>query len=190
MRPLPLPLALLALLAGCADSANARGDSAGTTGSAHPVLNAPVNASVAGSADSATIATPRGPTFVRGDSVPGARAVFAQPLHWTAADIVARLHDAGLAPVANGSVDQSILGVPGLRLLVANGAAEVDGFIFADADAVGLATRAVNLGRLAAGTRTASLLTDNNMAALVITADDAVRGRIAFALDASRTTGR
>ena len=143
-----------------------------------------------GSADSATLATPRGPTFVRGDSAPGATAVLAHPLQWTATDILTRLRDAGLAPVTRGSIAPAdVMGVPGIRISVAGGAGEVDGFLYADADAVGLATRRLDLGSRGTGARIASLVIDNNMAAIVITADAALRQRIAAALS-TQATGR
>lgn len=177
-------LAASLLGAGCARSPDAGVDSGGATASGtHGPLGRP--ATVSGT-DTATLITPRGPAFVSGDSAPGAGDVSAEPLQWTGDAVVQRLADAGLAPVQRGTVRQPDLGMNGLRLSVANGAAEVQAFIFGDADAVGNATRHLDPARLASGGRSASIVTDNNLGAIVLTSDEKVRQRIASALVARR----
>jgi hypothetical protein len=66
----------------------------------------------------------------------------------------------------------------------------VQAYVFGDPGAVGNATRGLDLGRLGAGGRTASLVVDNNLAAIVLAADEKVRERIRFALVARRGEGR
>lgn len=174
--------------AACARSSDAGADSGGaTSGVSHGPLGRP--ATVSGT-DTATLSTPRGPAFVSGDSAPGAKDVSAEPLQWTGDAVVQRLTQAGLAPVQRGTLRQADLGMNGLRLSVANGAAEVQAFIFGDADAVGNAMRHLDPARLASGGRTASVVTDNNLGAIVLTSDEKVRQRIASALVARRGNGR
>jgi hypothetical protein len=151
---------------------------------------APQVLSPTGSPDSATLSTPQGTVVISGDSTPGARAVVAPPLQWTSDAVIVRLRDAGLAPVLRGAIAPDVMGVPGLRLSVANGAGEVRAFIFADAGAVGRAMRQLDPARLASGGRTASIVTDNNMGAIVLAPDEPVRERIRFALVARRGEGR
>lgn len=141
----------------------------------------------AGSTNVDTLAGPRGPAVVRGDSAPGAIGVSANPLQWTGTDVVSRLRQAGLAPSLEGSVEQPSFGPRGMRVSVANGAGEVRAFLYGDANAVALAQRGFDpagVPGLAPG-RTAALLVDNNLAAIVISADAALGQRIAAALRTS-----
>ena len=142
---------------------------------------------IAGSTEVDTLAGARGPAVVRGDSAPGAIGVSANPLQWTGNDVVGRLRQAGLAPSLEGSVEQPSFGPRGLRVSVASGAGEVRAFLYGDANAVALAQRGFDPARvpgLAAG-RTAMLLVDNNLAAIIISADAALGERIATALRTS-----
>jgi hypothetical protein len=178
----------LAIVTGCRSSDDA-GDTAGADATADP-RGAPQVLPASGAGDTATLVTPQGPAFVSGDSSPGARDVIAEPLQWTADAVLVRLRDAGLAPVSRGSIAPDAMGVAGLRIAVANGAGEVQAFIFADPGAVGRAMRQLDLARLSTGGRSASIVTDNNMGAAVVTADEKVRERIRFALIARRGEGR
>ena len=181
-----LLLPLLAIVSACAGGDEGR-DSAGTSAAA---TRSRVQTPATGSADTATLTTPRGPVLVRGDSAPGATEVLAEPLQWTGDDVMQRLQEAQLAPVSRGGVQGGPISAPGLRVSVMGGAAEVQAFVFGDAGAVGLATRGLDLRRFASGDRTASLLVDNNLAAVIITADESLRERIRVALDAHRGEGR
>jgi hypothetical protein len=188
MHPVGCLLFAFAMAAGCRSSDDA-GDAAAKNAPADP-RGAPQVLPGSGAGDTATLATPQGPAFVSGDSAPGARDVIAEPLQWTVDAVLARLRDAGLAPVSRGSIAPDAVGVAGLRIAVANGAGEVQAFIFADPGAVGRAMRRLDPARLSTGGRSASIVTDNNMGAVVLTADEKVRERIRFALIARRGEGR
>lgn len=181
-RTAPLIVALIfaASAGACRDTSARRADSAALPGRSVPTPTQ-------GATDTATIMTPRGGVIVRGDSSPGAVGVSSAPLLWSADVLIARLTAAGLAPMQQGPVRQPLLGATGLRVAVGSGAAEVQAFIFGDAGAVGRATQGLDVTRVARSSGpsarwTPTLVADNNLAAIVLTTDEALRDRIRRAL--------
>ena len=124
-----------------------------------------------------------------------ASAVEAQPLLWDSHAVVTRLSAAGLRPEQLGEIRHPFLGVPGLTIRVAGGAAEIQAFIYGDAGAVGRDTRGLDSTRVAPPTMQImwimppSLVVDNNLAVIVLTRDEALRTRIRAALTARAHEG-
>ncbi len=181
-RTAPFIVALIFAASGgaCRDTNARRADSAALSGRRLPTPTQ-------GATDTATIVTPRGGVIVRGDSSKGAVGVSSAPLRWSADVVIARLTGAGLAPVQQGPVRQPLLDATGLRVAVGGGTAEVQAFIFGDAGAVGRATQGLDLTRLAPSSGpsarwTPTLVVDNNLAAIVLASDEALRDRIRLAL--------
>ena len=169
--------------AGCGGSGPRRAD---TTSGADgmPPLPTPTR----GASDTATIATPQGGVVVRADSAPGAIAVPAVPLHWSADTVLVRLAEAGLAPHAQGEVRQPFFDAPGTRIALAGGRAEVQAFVVGDVGAASRATAGLDTTRVSPPpTRIAwpmppTLVVNNNLAAIVLTRDAALRERVRRAL--------
>ena len=121
------------------------------------------------------------------DSMPGAVAVAAQSTLWDDTTVVARLRAANLDPERMGGVRQPFLGVPGMRLVIAHGTAEVQAFLYADAGAVGRDTKPLDTIRVAPRTMQIawimppSLIVNNNLAVIVLTRNEALRRRIKLA---------
>ncbi len=78
--------ALAAAMIACGKSRAPSADSA--QGAAPATIPAPPATPTLG-ADTATLSTPQGKAVIRGDSAPGAVDVLAEPLQWTADDVVA-----------------------------------------------------------------------------------------------------
>lgn len=143
---------------------------------------------LAGSADTTVLTTPRGPVVLRGDSVPGTVAVPAERVHWTPEVVIERLTSLGLAAREVGDAPRSPFDASGVRVEVAGGRAEVRAYVLGDASAVarallGVDTAAVERrGAPIAWPMPASLVRDNNLVAVVLTRDAALRQRIRYAL--------
>ena len=125
-----------------------------------------------------------------------ASTVDARPLLWDSHAVVTRLSAAGLLPEPQGEIRQPFLGAPGTTVRLAGGAAEIQVFIYGDAGAVGRDTKGLHPTRVAPATMQitwimpASLVVDNNLAAIVLTRDEALRMRIRAALTARSNEGR
>ena len=177
-------LVSLLLALGCGRGPSARTDSAAGTAGGQQPLPTPT----AGATDTITVATSGGPVVLRGDSAPGTVAVAAQRLQWTPGIVITRLRSAGLAPSAPAEVRQPFFDPPGMRVTLAGGHAEVQTFIFGDASAVSRATAALDTTRVAPPTMQVawrmppSLVVNNNLAAIVLTRDRALRDSIRWAL--------
>lgn len=117
-------------------------------------------------------------------------AVEAKPLLWDNHAVVVRLSAAGLRPEQLGEIRHPFLGVPGLTIRVAGGAAEIHVFIYGDAGAVARDTKGLDSTRVAPPTMQImwimppSLVVDNNLAVIVLTRDEALRSRVRTALTA------
>jgi hypothetical protein len=181
--------AFVVIAVAAASEAGCKGSRAGhvdSTGGADGVP--PLPTPTRGASDTATIATPQGSVVVRADSTPGAIAVPAVPLQWSRDTVLMRLASAGLAPRAQGDVRQPFFDPPGLRIELSGGRAEVQAFIFGDAGATNRATSALDTTRVSAPTMRVTwpmppaLVVNNNLAAIVLTRDRALRARIRSAL--------
>lgn len=112
--------------------------------------------------------------------------VEARHLTWDVAAVERRLRAVGLEPVRRGEVRQPFLDVPGALLEV--GGAEVQAFVYGDVIARARDTDGLDTTRVSPPTdmvtwrEPASLVTKGNLAAVVLTRDEALRARIRRAL--------
>ena len=113
----------------------------------------------------------------------------ASRLQWTLANVEEALRKNGLNPVTAGSVRQPFLGGEGALYRI--GPAELQVYLYADAGAVARDTDLLDTARVAPPTMQVSwrmpptLIVDNNMAAILLTRDDALRKRIRTAFKES-----
>jgi len=100
------------------------------------------------------------------------------------------LRNSGLNAVRGGGVRQPFLGGEGVVYHI--GQAELQVYLYADAGAVARDTGALDTARVAPPTMQISwrmpptLIVDNNMAAILLTRDDALRASIRAAIKGSR----
>jgi len=103
----------------------------------------------------------------------------ASRLQWTPANLEEALRKNGLNPVGGGPVRQPFLGGQGILYRI--GSAELQVYFYADAGAVARDTDPLDTTRVAPRTMQVSwrmpptLIVDNNMAAILLTRDDALR---------------
>jgi hypothetical protein len=130
------------------------------------------------------------------DQVPAApAAVTARPtdtvsgasrLQWTLANLEETLRKSGLNPVRRGRVAQPFFGGEGILYQI--GLAELQVYLYADAGAVARDTDPLDTTRVAPPTMQVSwrmppaLIVDNNMAAILLTRDRALRQKIRAAI--------
>lgn len=114
--------------------------------------------------------------------------VGADAERWDVAKVEARLREADLAPVQRVSdVRQPFLSVPGTILRIGDDA-QVQVFLYDDARAVGRDVERLDTARVAPPTMMItwvmppSLVTSENMAAIVLTRDETLRRRVHAAL--------
>ncbi len=113
----------------------------------------------------------------------------ASRLQWTLANLEEALRKNGLNPVSGGPVRQPFLGGEGILYQI--GQAELQVYLYADAGAVARDTDLLDTTRVAPPTMQVSwrmpptLIVDNNMAAILLARDDALRRRIRAAIKKS-----
>jgi len=113
----------------------------------------------------------------------------ASRLQWTLANLEETLRKNGLNPVRGGTVRQPFLGGDGILYHI--GPAELQVYLYADAGAVARDTDPLDTTRVAPPTMQVSwrmpptLIVDNNMAAILLTRDDALRRKIRTAIKKS-----
>lgn len=114
--------------------------------------------------------------------------VAAQTLTWDVAAVEHRLRDSGLSPVrAPEPVRQPFMAVPGTLFRLSGGELQV--YIYGDAGALSRDVAGLDTARVAPPTMMIewlakpTLITANNLAALLITNDDSLRRRVRSALD-------
>jgi hypothetical protein len=113
----------------------------------------------------------------------------ASRLQWTPANLEEGLRKSGLNPVKRGAVKQPFLGAEGILYQI--GSAELQVYFYADAGAVARDTDPLDTTRVAPPTMQVSwrmppaLIVDNNMAAILLTRDDALRRKIKTAIKKS-----
>lgn len=113
----------------------------------------------------------------------------ASRLQWTLANLEEVLRKNGLNPVRGGPVTQPFLGGEGVLYKI--GKAELQVYLYADAGAVGRDTDPLDTTRVAPPTMQVSwrmpptLIVDNNVAAILLTRDDALRRTIRAAIEKS-----
>jgi len=173
---------VVSLALACGGRTPARADSLGARG------ERPLATPIRGATDTATVSTPNGPVVLRDDSAPGSIAVSSNRLHWTPDVVVERLTSFGLDARAVGEVRQPFFDLAGTRVEVARGRAEVQAFVLGDASAVLRAVAPMDTARVAlrgasaAWPMPATLVMDNNLAAIVLTRSAALRDSIRYAL--------
>jgi hypothetical protein len=117
------------------------------------------------------------------DTVPGAGR-----LQWTLADVEETLNRIGVKPVRLGSVKQPFLGPVGTVYRVSTGELQV--YIYGDAGAVGRDTDKLDTANVAPPTMKISwimlpsLITENNLALILLTRDAHLRRQITEAIRA------
>lgn len=117
--------------------------------------------------------------------------VAAQPILWDANMVATRLSEVGLAPRRVRRVRVPFFSAAGDRFELAGGAAAVETFFYGDGNAVALDVGRLDTTRVAppggswAWDRPPRLTVDNNMAAVILTANDGLRRRIERALSSS-----
>ena len=113
----------------------------------------------------------------------------ASRLQWTLANLEEVLRKNGLNPVRSGPVTQPFLGGEGVLYKI--GKAELQVYLYADAGAVARDTDPLDTTRVAPPTIQVSwrmpptLIVDNNMAAILLTRDNALRRKIRAAIEKS-----
>ena len=113
----------------------------------------------------------------------------ASRLQWSLANVEEALHRNGLNPIRAGLVKQPFLGADGTLYHI--GAADLQVYLYADAGAVARDTDPLDTVRVAPPQLQISwrmppaLIVDNNMAAILLTRDDALRRRIRAAIEKS-----
>ena len=108
---------------------------------------------------------------------------------WDLASVAERLEGEGLTPRPAGGVQQPFMGVPGTRFLVDGG--EVQVFLYADVAARARDTDPVDSGEVQlphTDGATPTMITSNNVAALLLARSPAVRDRVRHALQLSGRT--
>ena len=108
---------------------------------------------------------------------------------WTLANLEQVLRKNGMNPVREGAVRQPFMGGEGVLYRV--GPAELQVYLYADAGAVARDTDPLDTARVAPPNMQVSwrmpptLIVDNNMAAILLTSDDALRRQIRAVIDKS-----
>ncbi len=113
----------------------------------------------------------------------------ASRLQWTQANFEEAFRQSGLSPIRRSSVRQPFMGVEGVLYRVEQ--AEVQVYLYADAVAVARDTDPLDTTRVAPPTMQVSwrmpptLIVDNNLAAILLTRDDALRQKIRAVIEKS-----
>lgn len=134
--------------------------------------------------DSSVIPDPAKPIVLSAGSP--VDTVAAERVRWTSGRVAERLRWAGFDPAGGGTVRQPFMSVPGMIYIVKDAAIHV--YIYADAIAVARDTDPLDSASVApSGTNVnwpmpPSLVTANNLAAIVLTRNDETRRRIRAAL--------
>lgn len=125
---------------------------------------------------------------------PGGDTVAAAPRQWTAGGVDSALERMGAQARPAGTVRQPFLSVPGTRFVLAAGELQV--YLYGDAAARGRDTDVLDSARAAPRTMQIlwrmppTLITNNNLAAVLLTRDSTTRQRVITALTAhDRATG-
>ncbi len=122
------------------------------------------------------------------DTVPGAGR-----LHWSLGNLEMALHRAGVTAVRNGPIKQPFLGPPGMAYRLPGG--ELQAYVYADAVALGRDTDGLDTTSVSPPTMKInwvmppSLITENNLALILLTRDPRLKQRISRAIEAKAVHG-